>query len=306
MQSIQTLRNIAFSYNSTESIEIENASALAQCMSKCFLDRIELYGLSFLTEETCQTICDGIEQSAASTFSFKAMSVNDGQRFGDALAYSVVESLEIACWPRANRAEMLRFLATLVLGLQIMDLETLDFAELVRWTSEDLPPFSMLPSLIGAASQCPTLRHLKLSSAPCLDEIDDALVDLTQSNVSQLKTICLGFPVRTTKARVSFPRILPSCMTNYTLLVYLKPGVHVDYDDEDPWCDSFRQNIDMLTRLNKSGRCYLTTDAASQAAGLRVLGDVGRDLNCLYFHLQENPILCQASWSGQSDGPVIC
>jgi hypothetical protein len=50
--------------------------------------------------------------------------------------------------------------------------------------------------------------------------------------------------------------------------------------------------VGALLRLNKAGRRYLITDAASMAKGVEVLIDVSDDLGCLFYHLLENPTLC--------------
>jgi hypothetical protein len=47
-----------------------------------------------------------------------------------------------------------------------------------------------------------------------------------------------------------------------------------------------------LLRLNKVGRRYLVKDAASIAKGVEVLIGVSDDLGCLFYHLLENPTLC--------------
>jgi hypothetical protein len=47
-----------------------------------------------------------------------------------------------------------------------------------------------------------------------------------------------------------------------------------------------------LLRLNQVGRRYLIEDAASIAKGVEVLIGVSDDLGCLFYHLLENPTLC--------------
>jgi hypothetical protein len=47
-----------------------------------------------------------------------------------------------------------------------------------------------------------------------------------------------------------------------------------------------------LLRLNKGGRRYLIQGAASIAKGVEVLIGVSDDLGCLFYHLLENPTLC--------------
>jgi hypothetical protein len=50
--------------------------------------------------------------------------------------------------------------------------------------------------------------------------------------------------------------------------------------------------LDTLLRLNQAGRRYLIEDATSIARGVEVLIDVSNDLGCLFYHLLENPTLC--------------
>jgi hypothetical protein len=52
-----------------------------------------------------------------------------------------------------------------------------------------------------------------------------------------------------------------------------------------------RENLVPL-RLNEVGRRYLINDAASIAKTSRVLIGVSDDVGCLFYHLLENPTLC--------------
>jgi hypothetical protein len=47
-----------------------------------------------------------------------------------------------------------------------------------------------------------------------------------------------------------------------------------------------------ILRLNQAGRRYLKDDAGSVAKGVEVLIDLRDDLGCLFYHLLENPMLC--------------
>jgi hypothetical protein len=47
-----------------------------------------------------------------------------------------------------------------------------------------------------------------------------------------------------------------------------------------------------LLRLNQAGRRYLIEDAASIANGVELLMGVSDDLGCLFYHLLQNPTLC--------------
>jgi hypothetical protein len=50
--------------------------------------------------------------------------------------------------------------------------------------------------------------------------------------------------------------------------------------------------LECIFRLNKEGRHYLIEDPASVERGVGVLTGVSDDLDCIFFHLRENPSLC--------------
>jgi hypothetical protein len=52
------------------------------------------------------------------------------------------------------------------------------------------------------------------------------------------------------------------------------------------------RELGYILRLNKAGRRYLIDDVGSIAKGVEVLVDVRDNLGCLFYHLLENPLLC--------------
>jgi len=52
----------------------------------------------------------------------------------------------------------------------------------------------------------------------------------------------------------------------------------------------------MYLRLNAAGRQYLIEDASTAAKGVEVLVKVSEDLDCLFTHLLENPLLCDIQY----------
>jgi len=47
--------------------------------------------------------------------------------------------------------------------------------------------------------------------------------------------------------------------------------------------------------LNKAGRSYIREEASSKEKCVDVLDKVSNDLDCLYFHLRENPVIFPGS-----------
>jgi hypothetical protein len=57
----------------------------------------------------------------------------------------------------------------------------------------------------------------------------------------------------------------------------------------------FRGDVDTILRLNEAGRRYLVEDGSSISKGVEVLSARSHDINCVFFHLLENPRLCDRS-----------
>jgi hypothetical protein len=72
----------------------------------------------------------------------------------------------------------------------------------------------------------------------------------------------------------------------------LRKNGSVDVLDEGVSAKDETGELGTLLRLNQAGRRYLIEDAASIAKGVEVLIDVSDDLGCLFYHLLENPTLC--------------
>jgi hypothetical protein len=82
------------------------------------------------------------------------------------------------------------------------------------------------------------------------------------------------------------------------------PFIWVTKEEEMDLITSFEQNFSLqsctadnnhflaaITRLNAAGRSYLQQDASSKSHCIDVLGEVKDHLDCIFYHLRENPIL---------------
>jgi hypothetical protein len=54
-------------------------------------------------------------------------------------------------------------------------------------------------------------------------------------------------------------------------------------------------DVGAILRLNKAGRRYLIKEGSSISKGIEVLSAVSNEINCVFFHLLENPRLCDRS-----------
>jgi hypothetical protein len=63
--------------------------------------------------------------------------------------------------------------------------------------------------------------------------------------------------------------------------------------------------VGTILRLNQAGRRYLIADAGSIAKGVAVLVAMGDDLGCLFYHLLENPLLCDLEHRYVATGSIV-
>jgi hypothetical protein len=59
------------------------------------------------------------------------------------------------------------------------------------------------------------------------------------------------------------------------------------------WNAPLRKRLDVVCRLNRNGRRYLQSEPSNQHMGFALLEAVSDDVDCIYFHLLENPQLCK-------------
>jgi hypothetical protein len=131
------------------------------------------------------------------------------------------------------------------------------------------------------------------SQVPTIEEYFD-LLKLLQDNTA-LKAISLQqqYVFATNPIAASRARVVPINGESKQLASLLKKNYALDSlpdIDFDPTGD-----LGVILRLNGAGRRYLIHDEGSVSKGVDVLSAVNDDLNCLMFHLLENPELCTRS-----------
>jgi hypothetical protein len=91
--------------------------------------------------------------------------------------------------------------------------------------------------------------------------------------------------------KLTASNLLDALKSNYLTTVHLGTVSIGHPYGTDPWDPVSKQAIEMISRLNSAGRIYLTTDALDLRVSLQVLEKVNGYVNCLFFHLRENPSL---------------
>jgi hypothetical protein len=127
---------------------------------------------------------------------------------------------------------------------------------------------------VRATASCPRLKRLTLSLPSYTMTMDAALADCPKTAADEPAHDCSLWSKLSRKIQ------------------HLRFKSEGGSDLVDPWNADMMANISMICRLNRSGRAYMEADSNNQREGFEVLGSVSEDLNCLYFHLRENPLLC--------------
>jgi hypothetical protein len=109
------------------------------------------------------------------------------------------------------------------------------------------------------------------------------LVTALQHN-SRLKTVCLKGSERLQWNDDEIKQMASLLKKNYALESL--PDIDLKNEAGD---------IGTILRLNEAGRRYLIEDGSSISKGVEVLSRVYNEINCVFFHLLENPRLCDRS-----------
>jgi hypothetical protein len=126
-----------------------------------------------------------------------------------------------------------------------------------------------------------TLESLEIKSGGITSDAYIAALNSLQHNLT-LTTLRLS-PDLASMGEEEMSQVISLVKKNYSLAV-LDEGLSA-YEDKT-------EKVGTLLRLNQAGRRYLIKDAASIAKGVEVLIGVIDDLSCLFYHLSENPTLC--------------
>ena len=140
------------------------------------------------------------------------------------------------------------------------------------------------------AARCMHLKRLTIDTQSHFATFDQALARCIESNQT-LKYI--GFLGGSFKNEAKdFPCFVEAMKTNVSLQYFdceRSYRVRSAYSTSEL---SLQRNVDIICRLNRSGRAYVKSDPGNKAVSQSVLAAVADDLDCIFFHLRENPIIC--------------
>jgi hypothetical protein len=139
-----------------------------------------------------------------------------------------------------------------------------------------------------------SLERLDIHSSGIKSDLYHSAIESLQMNTT-LKMLRL-YPVGDEISRVDeTKRLIKVVKKNYCL---------EDIDEDWAFYDKTGE-LSSILRLHRAGRDYLIQDMGSIAKGVEVLVGVRDDLDCLFYHLRENPLLCDTEHSYSVNGTGV-
>jgi hypothetical protein len=157
-----------------------------------------------------------------------------------------------------------------------------------------------MTSVTQAAMHCKSLKSLKLFVHCFTKSLGIALAKCVKTNT---KVECIELACHQVRRLIpgcGFPRlsdvVKKSCLVQ---TIQSNAAFHDHGHDPNTWSLEFERELAIMLRLNRAGRRYMLINPSNQFAGFKVLALVKDSLDCIYFHLRENPSLCKR---GQATG----
>jgi hypothetical protein len=242
---------------------------------------------------THRRFCAGIAEARVQGVHLHCCEMIDAVSFARALTSSSLKTFRYSTLTFVELDDSTAFLSTLAAGLPSMrNLEDLD-VELIAFVFVGNLPVLDCECIVRAAASCPRLKRLVLSLLSYTATMDAALAYCLQTRTS-LEDMTIDCPKTATHEPVHDCCLLVEAVKKSYTIQHLRLVPTIGSNPLESWNSDMKANISMICRLNRSGRAYMEADSNNQREGLEVLGAVSEDVNCLYFHLRENPLLCGA------------
>ena len=146
-------------------------------------------------------------------------------------------------------------------------------------------------SFARMAARCVQLKRLTIHAGSYFGTFDQALAECVKSN-QLLDYIELDCGIYRHEVE-DFPCLVEAMKTNVTLQTFYcgrSNQVRIPRFTSE---SSLQRLVNVICRLNRSGRAYMQSDPADRNESHAVIAAVSDDLDCVFFHLRENPMICE-------------
>jgi hypothetical protein len=273
-------------------LDLSCARAIASLLEDGRLERVGLTLFDVSLEEPYQVLCEAISKTAVKSLTVEHWTGMDGVVLANALSQANLETLRISKMDFSKHLQS--FCYTLKLGLATMNrLEEFDFDfDLAFYANAD--SLLSLSTVVRAAARCSSIKRLRIAAPAFTKTVEDSVVECIQ-NIPLLEEITATFndydsnrqsvEMKDYKGFAKNPPVLVSAMrSNYSIRKCWFHRVSVSQS-------LLTQCVNAICHLNSVGRNYIRTDSNDAIKATEVLACVKDDLDCLFFHVRENPAL---------------
>jgi hypothetical protein len=260
-----------------------------------FLSSLEFTDMSAYT-----LFCTGLAQAMVRSFALLGrFEVSDGALLADALTSSSLRAISCPQLIFRERRELKMFFTTFAAGTpSLRNLEELHVGTIGHFGHDKDELSALEAALIRATADCPCLKLLKIDlyqhTCSYTESMDRALAHCVQASTSLEELYLYRQCEANVNEVLTCPALLKALKRNYTIQC-IRLTSEPFWETQCSWDAASTTTISMLCRLNRSGRRYVQVDSSNRFRGLQVLEAVNDDLDCLYYHLRENPLLCEQS-----------
>jgi hypothetical protein len=258
---------------------------------------------------------DALEHATVAHFETDSCMVGSAFQFASALAHSQIKTIQLGYDTKFSRGTRASFLATFtpripdMLQLEefVCNMRSFSVFDGERYYGHDdafvLIPGDPVVELVEAATLSTSLRRLKLEPARVRSAmLDEALTECLQHNkkLQVIEILCQDIPdeeisdedISDESLLYDSQAVLEALKKNYTLHHLTVLDEYVNVQGQTMWEPDFLATANIICRLNRSGRGYVQNNPHDQEAGRALLAAVSDDLECIFYHAREYPLLC--------------
>ena len=301
LQNLPKLSHIELDGDNYSDVAQGDAEAIQELFQWAWPLNIQLTDFHLSKQPFHQCLVDGLTAEDCNSKGFAVAncalaSSEDGVAFAQALLQSPVKWIQVYNAPYMA-PEWTDFLVTMAAGLPTMrGLEELDLQFGALDFASDPAFHDAFLAVIRAAGNCPHLKVLRFHCEAYPELLDKAVAECVRRSfvLKDLYIHCRAPNATDPVPAYTSPALLEALSCNHTVQ-------HISFDVTsviepsgiDPWDADMKKNVETVLVLNRSGRAYLQRIGPEKRGnGIRLLGSVGDDLDCVYYHLREYPDLC--------------
>ena len=257
---------------------------------------LEIQHLNFTNPESFALFCDGVSTLGIGSFELEDFKCGPGgHQLADAVVASNLRHVSLSWLTCLEDAELTAATAALTRGLPTMarlESITCGMGALKYGEIDDNVDVGVreeaVAAVVRAAARCACLKKLSVdASMGYTSKLDDVFCHCITSNRGLLEVTIKGHPT-THDASIRCPGLSRALKHNYWIK-HIHLTHRYGYSPGDVWNTNDEKMLDVMLRLNRCNRRYLQDEAFNKHAATQVLADVGDDMDCIYYHLLENP-----------------